>query len=87
MTIAKNSKNKELAHAYVNHALSQPVQSAFAEELYWGPTNRNVQLSEKAKPRVAFGKERVDKLINPEWDYLLKVRAEWNEWWDRNMAG
>jgi putative spermidine/putrescine transport system substrate-binding protein len=86
MTIAKHSKNKELAHAYVNLALGKKAQSAVVEEVYWGPTNKTVEPSPKARERAVIGEEAVKKLINPEWEYLASVRPEWTDWWDKNMG-
>jgi len=28
----------------------------------------------------------VKKLINPDWDYLVTVRSEWTDWWDKSMG-
>ena len=86
MTVATHSKNKELAHAYVNTALGKKAQSAVVEEVYWGPTNKTAEVSPKARERAVIGEDAVKKLINPEWDHLATVRAEWTDWWDRNMG-
>ena len=87
MTIAKHSENKELAHAYVNLALSPSVQSGVADELYWGPTNKNAVVSAKASAKVVHGEDAVQKLVNPNWDAIMPQRAEWIDWWDKNMTG
>jgi putative spermidine/putrescine transport system substrate-binding protein len=86
MTIAKKSKNKALAHAYVNLALSPAMQSKIADELYWGPTNKKAEVSEKVRAKVVHGEATVDTLVMPKWDVIMPVRAEWIDWWDKNMT-
>jgi len=86
MCIAKHSKNKETAHAYVNLALSPTVQSAVADQVYWGPTNKNATVSDKAKARIVHGEADVKKLVMPNWDVIMPQRAEWIDWWDKNMS-
>jgi putative spermidine/putrescine transport system substrate-binding protein len=86
MTVAKHSRNKELALAYVNAALGKKAQGAVVEEVYWGPTNKTTDVSPKARERAVIGEDAVKKLINPEWDHLAGVRAEWTDWWDKNMG-
>lgn len=86
MTIAKNSTNKALAHAYVNLALSPSIQSAVADELYWGPTNKKAVVSQKVSAKVVHGEAAVGKLVMPKWDAIMPVRAEWIDWWDKNMT-
>jgi putative spermidine/putrescine transport system substrate-binding protein len=86
MTVAKHSRNKDLALAYVNAALGKKAQGAVVEEVYWGPTNKTTEVSPKARERAVIGEDAVKKLINPEWDYLAGVRPEWTDWWDKNMG-
>jgi putative spermidine/putrescine transport system substrate-binding protein len=86
MTVAKHSRNKELALAYVNAALGKKAQGAVVEEVYWGPTNKTTEVSPKARERAVIGEDSVKKLINPEWDHLAGVRPEWTDWWDKNMG-
>ena len=86
MTVAKHSRNKDLALTYVNAALGKKAQGAVVEEVYWGPTNKNTEVSPKARERAVIGEDAVKKLINPEWDYLAGVRPEWTDWWDKNMG-
>jgi len=86
MTIAKHSKNKDLALAYVNLALGKKAQKDFVEEVYWGPTNKLTEVSAKARERAVIGEDAVKKLINPDWEYLATVRPEWTDWWDKNMG-
>jgi putative spermidine/putrescine transport system substrate-binding protein len=42
--VAKNSKQLRLAYAFLNWMLSNDVQSAWAGEQFWLPTNKNVEL-------------------------------------------
>ena len=85
-SFARHSKNKDLAHAYINLALGRKAQKDFVEEVYWGPTNKTVEVSPKARERAVIGEDAVKKLINPDWDYLVTVRSEWTDWWDKNMG-
>ena len=86
MTVAKHSQNKEVAHGFVNLALSPSFQSGLAEELYWGPTNSKATVSDKTRARIVFGEEDVKKLVMPQWDVIMPQRSEWIDWWDKNMA-
>jgi ABC-type Fe3+ transport system substrate-binding protein len=42
--VARGSKNLKLAYAFLNWMLGPDVQTAWATEQYWMPTNKNVQL-------------------------------------------
>jgi len=84
--VAKNSKNKEMAYEYVRMAMSPKVQAVFADENYWGPTNGKTQLAEKTAAKVVHGEAAVAKLITPDWAAVTAMRAEWIDWWDKNMV-
>jgi len=82
--IAANSKNKELAQAYINWRLSKDVQSRTVVSLNEAPTNSQVTLTEEQSRFITYGPvaqraKMVDfTLVNP-------LLTQWVDTWNRTL--
>lgn len=85
VSVPKGSKNVDLAMKYIDILLSAEGQACFAEKKYAGPVNTNVKLSDKVKSIVPFG-ETYENLWYPDTDAVARMRPEWTERWQREVA-
>ncbi len=85
VSIPKGSKNKDLAQKYIDVLLSAEGQKCFAEKKYAGPVNTAVELSDKVKAVVPFGKS-FDNLWYPDSSEVAKLRPGWTDRWQREVA-
>lgn len=85
MHIVKNSKNVDLAAAYINAALSQEVQSKMAEEPYViVPTNSKASFSKQLKT-YATDMKAVESMNGVDWAKLNPRRAEYIDRFNREV--
>lgn len=82
-----NSPNPELAQMFIDLALGVPNQTAYAEEIYFGPTNSNVKLSPQASADTIDSPEEVASLLQLDWPYVISQRADWTERWNKQILG
>jgi putative spermidine/putrescine transport system substrate-binding protein len=82
-----NSPNPELAAMFIDLALSVPTQTAYAEEIFFGPTNSNVALSEQAAADTINSPDEVEGLLQLDWPYVISQRADWTERWNKDIMG
>lgn len=80
--IAKNTKNPDAAYAYLNSWIQAETQSAAANEIFLGPTNKEAKL--EGKPLKYLDPTRPG-LLRPDWDKLMKLQPEWTDMWNRAM--
>lgn len=86
LTIVKDTKNRDMALAWAQLSLSPKVQKAFADQIYFGPTNSKVQLDDNVAERVVYGQEKVDSLLRLS-TYMLDNRDTLTERWNREILG
>ncbi len=80
--IPKNTENADLAKIFINYHLGQDCQAAYAERLFYGPTNSTVELDEELAAKVTYGEEVVSQLISLDNEALSAQEAEWTEMWN-----
>lgn len=68
--------NRDLAHAFIDKVLSVEAQRGFVEDNWFGPTNRNVAVSEEASKYVVASPEQVARAITLDQLKLLDLRPE-----------
>lgn len=85
MVIPKGTAKSELAHKFLDQALSAEGQGCFSERAYIGAVNTKVKLSDKVQKIVLNG-EALDKawFIDPE--IIAKNTANWTRRWQREVA-
>ena len=85
--LVSGTKNVDLAHKFLDMAISAEAQKGIAEDLYVAPVNKNVQLSDKAKQRMPFGPNgSVKDLSFPDFAAINKNRSAWNDRWSKEIA-
>ena len=85
MVISNGTPNRDLALAWAQIALSPKTQQAYAERLYFGPTNSKVELSSELAERVVYGPEAVEALISLDWPYVAEARTTLTERWNKEI--
>jgi len=83
--VTKGSKNKELAWKLVDAYLSPEVQTAFATELFFSPTNKTVKLPPEVARKIISGPADVDKLVLFDWAKIARQRPQWTERWNKEL--
>jgi putative spermidine/putrescine transport system substrate-binding protein len=83
--VTKGSKNKELAWKLVDAYLSPEVQTAFATELFFSPTNKTVKLPPEVTRKIISGPADVDKLVLFDWAKIARQRPQWTERWNKEL--
>jgi putative spermidine/putrescine transport system substrate-binding protein len=82
--LVKGSKgNRDLAHAFINQALSPDAQAGFATEAWYGPTNKKTIVSDAAAPYVVHTPEQLAKAIRVPRLELVSKRPEIIENWNK----
>ena len=84
MVIVKGTKHREMALAWAQMSLSPKVQKAFAEQIYFGPTNSNVELTGQVAERCVYGPDQVESLYAYD-EYVIENRDELTQRWNREI--
>ncbi|WP_174733269.1 ABC transporter substrate-binding protein [Mesobacillus harenae] len=79
VSVIKDAPNAELAQEFVNFVLDEEAQNLFANSLFDGPVNKNVELEGDIVNKVVYGEEEIAKLIKVDWEVVNAKRAEWTE--------
>lgn len=82
--VMKNSDATTAGQEFVDVMLAPDVQVEMAEQLYYGPTNLEVDLDEEIASKVTYGDDLSD-LIVPDWQYINDHRDEWSSKWQDNI--
>ncbi|MEL7609550.1 MAG: extracellular solute-binding protein [Bacillota bacterium] len=85
--IPAKSANADLAQIWINMHLSQEVQQAYAERLYYGPTNSKVALSDDLAKKVLYGPDEVSKLIALDSAAIAANADAWAARWEQEVTG
>lgn len=87
LCLVKNSPNPELAKRFAALALGVKNQTDYAEQLYFGPTNRNVKLPSAVSADVIDTPDEVKDLLQLDWPYVISQRADWTQRWNTEILG
>ena len=66
-------------------ASSRYLQSAFATELIFSPTNKTVKLPPEVAKKLISGPADVEKLVTFDWNVIAKQRPQWTERWNKEI--
>lgn len=83
INLIKNAPDEEAARKFIAYALSPEAQKAFAEEMYYAPTNRKTEVSSQAQARTVAAPERMAKVIDVNWLEVAKLRDGIIQQWRR----
>jgi putative spermidine/putrescine transport system substrate-binding protein len=81
--VPQKVRNRDLVLAFVDHAMSAEVQTAFGNGMQSGMANRRVQLSPEVAPRVA----PLDRLLRLDWKQIEPRMGEMAERMQREVIG
>ncbi|GCF92909.1 spermidine/putrescine ABC transporter substrate-binding protein [Enterococcus florum] len=84
INIPKETENKDLALAFVNHRISEESQKAKALSLNEGPTNKDVELTDEEAENKTYGAiaERAEAV---DFKMINENLSSWIDQWNRTM--
>lgn len=85
-SIVKGSKNADLAYQFIDFIISREVQTAQANDLVDSPVNKNVKVSADKAAQLTYGLQQIASLRTVDPDYIVKVRDNWIQRWNREVA-
>ena len=85
IVIAEGTKNEALAKEFVSLAIGLEMQQHFAENLFFGPVNKDVKVGDETAAKIVYGPENVEKLVTLDWDTLIEKRPEWTVTWNSKV--
>lgn len=83
--IPQSAKNKDLAIKFVNFYLNVRQQTAWAEHMFYSPTNKTVVVPPAVASRIVYGPAQVAKLHLPDAAVVAKERPGWIERWNKEI--
>lgn len=84
--ITAGTKNQKLAEEWVNLHLSEPCMLAYAEQIYYSPTVKNLNVPDALKPKLVLGPD-AEKLVDFDWDVVIRSQPQWSGRFTREIAG
>lgn len=88
MNVTMGSKNKELAYAFLNYMLSEPVQKKWAGAYYVTPANVNVSVDGELAELIPVTADKIGMI--EKWDYIWLNQGPRDEMfnrWNREISG
>jgi putative spermidine/putrescine transport system substrate-binding protein len=87
LCLVKDSPSPELAYRFAALALGMKNQTDYAEQLNFGPANKNVKLSISVSANVVDTPEKVAELLQLDGPYVMAHRAAWTQRWNKEVLG
>jgi len=84
--ITVGTKNQKLAEEWITLHLSEPCMLAYAREIYYSPTVKGLSIPEDLKPKLVLGEE-AQKLVDFDWDTVIRSQPAWSSRFNREIAG
>jgi putative spermidine/putrescine transport system substrate-binding protein len=85
INLTAGSKNRAAAVAFINYALSQGAQKAFTERMFYAPANAKAAIDAAALARTAAAPASRSRMVDVDWNEILKLRDQWNNRWRREV--
>ena len=85
INVVRNAPHKAEALAFLAHALSPGPQTAFAERMFYAPTNSLVRLDPALEKRTAASLFDMARVIHVNWAELARLSPEWQQRWSREV--
>lgn len=85
LSIAKGTKQLDLAFAYVNFALSPAAQAGNAKYTFISPVSSRAVLDPETARLVPNGAAVVKLLRRPDWKDVDQRRSQWLDRWNREI--
>jgi putative spermidine/putrescine transport system substrate-binding protein len=84
--ITQGTRNQKLAEEWINLHLSEPCMLAYAREIYYSPTVKGLAIPDDLKPKLVLGEE-AQKLVDFDWDTVIRSQPAWSSRFNREIAG
>ena len=84
-TIPTNAKNTDLAEIFINYFLSPANQLAYANRLFYAPTNRTVELPPELAAMMPYGAAQIAELLELDWAHITAQQSGWADRWNRQI--
>lgn len=84
--ITAGTKNQKLAEEWINLHLADECMLAYAREIYYSPTTKSLAVPEALKSKLMLGAD-VGKLVDFDWDLVIRNQAAWSSRFNREIAG
>jgi putative spermidine/putrescine transport system substrate-binding protein len=84
--ITVGTKNQKLAEEWVNLHLSAPCMAAYASDIYYSPTVKNLALPADLQGKLVTGAD-VAKMVDFDWDAVIRNQPAWTSRFNREIAG
>lgn len=85
--ITVGTTRQALAQEWINRHLSPPCQRAYAERMYYSPTIRNLELPPELAAKLIIGEQAVARLVDFDWDVVIRNQPRWASRFTREIAG
>lgn len=85
--ITTGTRNQALAEAWIDLHLSAPCQQAYAERIYYSPTVRDLTLPPELAGKLIMGEAAVERLVDFDWDVVIRNQPRWSSRFTREIAG
>jgi putative spermidine/putrescine transport system substrate-binding protein len=86
ISVVKGTRERDLAEAFVNYALSPEVQARFSTVMPYAPTHTGVRLDDAVARRIPlFDQAQRDRLIPVDWLKVADARERILEPWRRTI--
>lgn len=84
--ITVGTRNQRLAEEWINLHLSAPCMLAYASEIYYSPTVRNLEVPAELRPKLVLAQD-VGKLVDFDWEQVIRMQPQWSSRFNREIAG
>jgi len=84
MSVNKNSKNKELAYAYINYRLSAELQKETGLALNEAPTNKTVVFTAEEAANMTYG-DTANNAKTIDYTFVNPILNNWIDQWNRTL--
>jgi putative spermidine/putrescine transport system substrate-binding protein len=85
--ITTGTRNQRLAEEWIDLHLGIPCQMAYARQMYYSPTVRNLEVPEELRPKLIMGDAGVRSLVDFDWDVIIRNQSAWAARFTREIAG
>lgn len=84
--VTVGTRNQRLAEEWIDLHLSAPCQLAYARQMYYSPTVRDLEVPEDLKPKLVLGEAQVSTLVDFDWDVVTRNQSAWAQRFNRELA-
>lgn len=85
INLVKGAPHRPAGLAFMREALSPKPQAAFAERMFYGPTNNKAEVPAGVDARAGMERSERSKVIPVDWNEMVKLRDNWTQRWRREV--